>query len=87
MTYYVMDKVGNKIYGPMETKQKAEEAIEEGVAVAEAALKAIGQDKEVVKTEKLDEVEVTYDGNVVALFEIITEDQMDNQDLIPPEYK
>ena len=87
MTYYVMDKVGNKIYGPMETKQKAAEAIEEGVAVAEAALKALGQDKEIVKTEKLDELEVTYDGNVVALFEIITKDQMDNQDLIPPEHR
>ena len=77
MNYYVIDKIGNKAYGPVETKQKADEAVDEGVAVAEGALKALGVDDELVRTEKLDEVEISYKGSVIALFEVITEDQLD----------
>jgi len=87
MTYYVMDKVGNKVYGPMEDKQKAEEAIEEGVVVAQSALKALNAEGDLIRTDKLDEVEISYGGQIVALFEIITDDQVLDKDVIPEEFR
>lgn len=87
MSYYVIDKVANKAYGPIETKREAEEHLGDAIDLAKKVIGAMSADVKFETTEKLDELEVKANGEIVSVYEIITEDQFDDPSQIPTKFE
>ena len=87
MNYYVLDKTDKKSYGPMGTKQEAQEALDKAIQLSIDVIKAAFPDLKISRVEKMEEVEVRANGNTMAVYEIISEDQFDDPSQIPDEYK
>lgn len=87
MNYYVIDKTDKKAYGPMATKQEAQVHLDDAIEMSKSVMRSLFPDVDVIRTDKLDEVHITALDDTIAIFEIITEDQFDDPDQIPTEFK
>lgn len=87
MNYYVLDKTDKKSYGPMGTKEEAQEALDKAIQLSIDVMKAAFPDIKVNRVEKMEEVEVRAQGKTMAVYEIVSEDQFDDPSQIPDEYR
>lgn len=87
MKYYIVEKVSNKVFGPLESYEDANKELGRVLELVGTTAKSLYKDITINITERMDDWVVSTGGNTIARYEVIGADQFDNPDEIPVEYQ